>query len=374
MAFAAALGLTPVAFPQPVPAFASPPVAPVVSASQRLSDAQLQTLLAPIALYPDALLAQILPASTYPLQVVTAGRFLQANPHPTEAQIDAQDLEPPLKALLHYPTVVAMMSDRLLWTQTLGAAFLDQQPDVLSAVQELRQQARNAGALNSTPQQEVVTDDTGNLGIVPADTNQLYVPDYDPGTIYDGNLGSLNFGLGYPEGFWLDNSFDWHHRWIAGGGGWHHGWDNPIGDPTHGNELPLTRPWARDHAQPIPVRSAEAVKEIVPRARPGYETPAAGREAPGAFGGYQQHAEVQRQQQRAAQSREFSHPTAQQAQPAREVQQARPAQVFHASGPGRSVAAQSARGNASRAASSGGGGRSGGGGGGGHAGGGGGRR
>ncbi len=352
---AAILSVTHTAFPQQIPAAAAPPVAPGTPAAQPLTDAQLQTLLAPIALYPDALLAQILPAATYPLQVVSAARFLQANAHPTEDQIHAQDLEPSLKALLHYPTILAMMSDRLLWMQTLGYAFLNQQRDVMNAIQELRQQARNAGSLNSTPQQQVVTDDGGDIQIVPANPDQIYVPDYDAQAIYDANLGSITFGNGYPEGFWLDNSFDWHHRWIAGGNGWHHGWSNPIGDPRHAGES-ITKPWARNSAQPLPVRNPGAIKEIQPRVAPGYESPAV-HEAPAAFGGYENHATVQRQQERAQQSRTQSRPPVQQArpvQPARPTPQARPAQVFHAEGTGRSVQAQSARGNASRAASSGG--------------------
>ncbi|MGD0140833.1 MAG: DUF3300 domain-containing protein, partial [Tepidisphaeraceae bacterium] len=107
----------PLASSQDASDIAAPPVAP--SESVILTDAQLQSLVAPIALYPDPLIAQILPASTYPVQVALAARWLQANPNPTEALIDAQDMEPSIKAMLHYPTVLAMMNDQLDWTQSL---------------------------------------------------------------------------------------------------------------------------------------------------------------------------------------------------------------------------------------------------------------
>lgn len=351
---AAVLGVATVASSQDAPGVAGPPVAPAAQAMVQLTNAQLQALLAPIALYPDALIAQILPASTYPLQVVMASRFLQANPNPSEAAINAQNLEPPLKALLHYPTVLAKMNSQLDWTQSLGAAFLNQQADVMNAIQELRQQARNAGVLNSTSQQQVVSDD-GDLEIVPANPDQMYVPDYDAMSIFDANLGaSITFGLGYPEGLWLDNNLDWHHRWVAGGGGWHHGWANPIGNPRSDEEPPLTRPWTRNSAQPLPMRSPAAIKEVEHHVGPGYEARNVNTPASPAFGGYQNRAAVERQQTRAQQSRPAVQP-ARSAPQARPAPRAAPAQVFHAGGTGRSVAAQSARGNASRAASSGGG-------------------
>ena len=353
------VGLAAVAFSQDAPSIPAPPVAPAAPDTVQLSDAQLRTLLAPIALYPDALIAQILPASTYPLQVVLASRFLQANPNPAEAAIDGQNLEPSLKAILHYPTVLAMMNNQLEWTQSLGVAFLNQQADVMNTIQELRQQARTAGALQSTPQQQVVSDGD-DVQIVPVNPDVVYVPVYDPSTIYDGNYGvGITFGLGYPEGLWLGNSVDWRHRWIAGGDGWHHGWDNPIGDPRDRREPPMTKPWERNAAQPRPVRSRAVVPEAAHRVAPGYEDSRIRAVTPGAFQGYQNRAAVQQQVNRAQQSR----PAPQQARPApqaRPVQRAAPAQVFRAQGSGRSVAAQSARGNASRAPS-----RSGGGGGGG---------
>jgi hypothetical protein len=189
------------------------------------------------------------------------------------------------------------------------------------------------------------------------------VPQYDPQTVYVGDGGTgvfLTFGLGYPEGLWLDNDIDWHHRWVAGGDGWNHGWNRPVGNPRGGirpgEDPPITRPWVRNRAQPLPVRAQPAVPEAGRGVRPGYEDPKTQTPAPGAFQGYQNHAGVQRAVDRTQQSRP--------APVARPAPRAAPVQAFHAEGDGRTVAAQSARGNASRGASGGGGGGRGGGGGG----------
>ena len=330
---------------------AAPPVAASGPGSVAQGDAELQTLLAPIALYPDPLLAQILPASTYPLQIVVAQRWLQANPNPTQAAMDAQDLEPSVKALLHYPSILEMMSNRVLWTQLLGSAFLNQQADVMTAVQELRAQAQRAGSLQSTPQQQVVTDDDA-VEILPVNPDVIYVPEYDPQTIYVGPGVGLTFGMGYPEGLWLNNNADWHHRWVAGGDGWHHGWDRSgKGGRRPGEPPPMTKPWERNGAQPLPLRTRPPIRETPRGVGPGYETPVKATPAPSAFRGYQNRSAVQQQVNRAQQSR----PAPQQARPAPQARPT-PAQVFHAQGSGRSVTAQSARGNASRSGGGGGGG------------------
>lgn len=344
------LSLAAIASSQDAPSIPAPPVSPVTPNLLKLDDTQLQTLLAPIALYPDALIAQILPASTYPLQVVIASRWLASNPNPTEAAINAQDLEPSVKALLHYPTVLTMMSDRILWMQSLGFAFLNQQADVMNTIQILRQQARSAGTLQNTPQQQVVTDDN-SIEIVPSNPDEIYVPDYDPLAIYGELAGvSITFGQGYPEGLWLDNTVDWPNGWIAGGDGWHHGWDHRIGNRREGQHPPITRPWERNPAQPLPMRPRVAIQERA--VGPGYEGSNLRTASPGAFQDYQNRTDVQRQLNRAQQSQ----PAPRYVQPARPVQRAAPAQAFHIQEGGRSVAAQSARGNASRASSGGGGG------------------
>ena len=353
--------LAPIASSQNASDTTMPPVAPALSDTGTLTDAQIQTLVAPIALYPDPLIAQMLPAATYPLQIVMAERWLLANPRPTQASIDAQNMEPPIKAMLHYPTVLATMNDQLEWTQSLGVAFLNQQKEVMHAIQELRLQARNAGTLQSTPQQQVVMDGDF-IQIQPVDPNVIYVPQYDPQTVYLGNDGtgaSLTFGDGCPEGQWLDNDCDWYQGWVAGGGGWYPGWGRRFGHwgggRRPGEGWPITKPWARNSAQPLPVRGRSPIPEAGRSGLRGYEDSRGRAAAPGAFQGYQGRAGVERAQGRAQESRP--------APQARSAPRAAPAQAFRAQGNGRAVAAQSARGNSSRGGggSGGGGGRGGGG-------------
>src|SRR5205807_3840517 len=121
--------------------------------------AQLEQLVAPIALYQDALLSQVLMASTYPLEVVAAARWSQANPGVTgqalEDAMQKQPWDPSVKALTAVPQTLQMMNDKLDWTQQLGDAFLAQQSDTLAAVQRLRARADAAGNLKDTPQQKV---------------------------------------------------------------------------------------------------------------------------------------------------------------------------------------------------------------------------
>ncbi|HWU40083.1 MAG TPA: DUF3300 domain-containing protein, partial [Candidatus Acidoferrum sp.] len=118
--------------------------------------------MAPIALYPDALLAQVLMASTYPLEVVQAERWLKANPNLTgdalEAAMQQQPWDPSVKGLTAVPQVLQMMNDNLDWTQKLGDAFLAQEKEVMDAVQVLRGKAYAAGNLKTTPQQTVVVE------------------------------------------------------------------------------------------------------------------------------------------------------------------------------------------------------------------------
>ncbi len=123
------------------------------SPGAKLPQSDLKKLVAPIALYPDPLLAQVLPASTYPLEVVEAGKMIRG---PKDyAKIDAQNWDPSVKAVAHYPAVLKMMNDRLDWTQALGEAVLNQQTDVLQAVQEMRREAEAAGNLKSNLHQKV---------------------------------------------------------------------------------------------------------------------------------------------------------------------------------------------------------------------------
>ena len=122
----------------------APPSAP--PPGTLLDETDLEQLVAPVALYPDPLLAEVLPAATYPSEIESAAAWMAANPSPTEQLIDAQPYDPPVQALLHYPTVLQMLSDQIDWTQQLGVAFLNQPTDVMNAVQQLRQRALSGTA------------------------------------------------------------------------------------------------------------------------------------------------------------------------------------------------------------------------------------
>jgi hypothetical protein len=165
----------------------------------------MQQLVAPIALYPDALVAQILAASAYPTQIVEAQRFLQENPNLKDKDlgdaVNQQDWDPSVKALTQFPSVLANLDKNLSWTSELGDANLNQQADVMQAVQFMRRKAQEAGNLKTTPQQ-TVTDQGDDVDIQPANPQVVYVPEYDPELIY-----------GYPVGIW-PGFYPW---WGVGG-------------------------------------------------------------------------------------------------------------------------------------------------------------
>jgi hypothetical protein len=187
-------------------------VPPPMPAYQPLADQQLDQLLGPIALYPDPLIAQILPASTLPTQIVLADRYVSGGGDPN--QIDQQPWDASVQALARYPNVLKWMDDNLNWTTELGQAFLYQQQDVMDSIQRLRQLAINLGNLQSTPQQQVITDN-GDIEIVPADPQVIYVPVYDPAqACYQAAYGTpfISFGIGFAIGSWLNCDFDWHNH------------------------------------------------------------------------------------------------------------------------------------------------------------------
>jgi hypothetical protein len=152
---------------------------------------QLEQLVAPIALYPDSLLSQVLMASTYPLEVVEAARWRQAHPDlhgaALEEAVQQEDWDPSVKSLVAFPTVLDMMNDHLRWTSDLGDAFLSQQTAVMDKVQEMRYRAQSAGNLQSTPQQNVIVAETAPRTIIriePAQPDVIYVPTYNPQVVY----------------------------------------------------------------------------------------------------------------------------------------------------------------------------------------------
>jgi len=189
---------------------------------QKFTSEELHTLVAPIALYPDALLAQILPASTFPVQIVVAYRFIQNGGKPDEPPADA-NLDSSVVALLHYPTVLKKLNDDLKWTEQLGLAVTYQMGDVSQAIQQVRAEASAAGNLQSNAM-ETTQNDGDAIEIVPAEPQLIYVPDYDPYAICEGPLPNpFIWGPGFGFGIWLGNTWDWHHHHIWFNNYWDHG-------------------------------------------------------------------------------------------------------------------------------------------------------
>jgi hypothetical protein len=157
------------------------------SSARALGTQQLEQLVAPIALYQDTLVAQVLAAATYPAQVVDADHWRQAQGYASADQIvfgaDAQTWDPSVKALTAFPQVLAEMDQNLRWTIALGNAYYNQPQDVLDVIQVMRQRAEAAGNLQSNPQ-ESVTYDQGYIQVAPANPEVVYLPAYDPWTVY----------------------------------------------------------------------------------------------------------------------------------------------------------------------------------------------
>ena len=160
-------------------------------AQAKLGNAQLDQLLAPIALYPDALLSQVLMASTYPADVAAAAQWSKSNASlsgdaATKA-VQAETWDPSVQSLVAFPSVIDMMGRQPQWVQSVGDAFLAQPDDVMNGVQRLRAQAQKAGSLKTTPEQKVTTQQSGGTTIVqiePANPQVVYVPTYNPTVVY----------------------------------------------------------------------------------------------------------------------------------------------------------------------------------------------
>lgn len=214
--------------------------------SDGLTAAQLEDLVAPLALYPDALLSQVLVASTYPLEVVEARQWLRRNSGLTgESLMEAargQRWDASVQSLVAFPEVLDLLTEDVEWTSSLGDAFLAQEADVMAAVQRLRSRARTAGKLVSTAEQ-VVTEEAREgktiVQIVPATTEIVYVPRYDPWYIWGAPAWSAYpsvyyspgyaFAVGVDVGFWFGGwnwgwGWGWSPNWYGGSvwvnGGW----------------------------------------------------------------------------------------------------------------------------------------------------------
>jgi uncharacterized membrane protein YgcG len=221
--------------PLSLPAATQPPPGPALSADQ------LDDLVAPIALYPDPLLSQILVASTYPLEIVEALQWIQRNPSLTGAALtqaaQQQAWDPSIQALVAFTGLVIQLNQDIEWTTNLGNAFLSQQADVMAAVQRMRFKAQQAGKLSSTSQQTVNTGYEGGQPVIeiePANPQVIYLPEYDPAYIWGPSLyypyaswfyppfgAGIYFGFGpaIPIGLWFGGGWG---GW--GGWGWHPGW------------------------------------------------------------------------------------------------------------------------------------------------------
>lgn len=220
------------------PLLAQGPAAPSPdqARAQALPPQQLDDLVAPIALYPDPLLGQVLVACTYPVELVEAQQCLQANSSLHGQQLtDAarqQNWDASVQALVAMPDVLAKLTQDIRWTTDLGNAFLAQQADVMSAVQRMRARAKANGKLQSTPQETVTTENQGGqsaIEIQPADPQAIYVPTYDPNYVwgppdsgYYPPLFYPGYGYGFDPGIDIGFCFGGWGGWGFGGWGW--GW------------------------------------------------------------------------------------------------------------------------------------------------------
>src|SRR5580658_5708218 len=252
---------------------AQEPVPPPGPTAPLLAPAQLDQLVGPIALYPDPLIAEILPASTFPSEIVLADRYIGQGEDLN--QVAAQGWDPSVQALCHYANILKWMDDNIAWTTQLGQAFQNQQADVTAAIQDLRGKAQSLGNLPSTPQESVVTDD-GDIEIEPTDPDQMYVPAYQPDLIYDQPGIYCTFPFWLPLGGWLVNDWNWHNHGLIFWGPGHprpdNWWRQPPGfrhSYIVGHPLPSWHAGAAVAVRGVPERGYEAPVVYRSYARPG---------------------------------------------------------------------------------------------------------
>jgi hypothetical protein len=219
------------------------------AAETKFSQAQLEEMIAPIALYPDEVLSTVCIAATYPLEVVEADRWRDKNPslqgEALDKALQQQDWDASVESLTSFPDVLDRMSNNLEWTKDLGDAFLDQRNELMDAAQRLRTKAYDAGTLKTTPQQTVVKEEK-TIYVQPANPQVVYVPTYAPSTVYGPSYvapatpyypsfwatpggavtaGVIGFGAGIATGALIGSAFNWGdhdvyvHNYYGGGGG-----------------------------------------------------------------------------------------------------------------------------------------------------------
>jgi hypothetical protein len=190
---------------------------------------ELQQMVAPIALYPDALVSQILAAATYPTEIVEADRWVRDHPNlkgnDLANAVDQQPWDPSIKAITQFPSVLANLDKNLAWTSAIGEAYVNQSEGVMDAVQVMRARAQASGNLKSNEQEKVVTEQK-TIVIEPADPEVVYVPAYDPWVVYGAPVvvwpgwypypglyvdgPGISFGVGFGIGFFAGFGWGWH--------------------------------------------------------------------------------------------------------------------------------------------------------------------
>jgi len=201
---------------------------------------QLDDLVAPIALYPDPLVGEVLAASTYPMEIAEAEQWVRDHPHwkPSKLMDEAkkQNWDPSIQGLVAFPDVLGRLSQDIAWTTALGNSFLAQQADVMQAVQRMRAQAEAKGTLHSTPQETVTTQNQGGqsaISIEPANPDTWYVPNYNPAYVWGPPAygyypplvyPGIDVGFGWDPGIDLGLYFGGWGGWGWGGWGWAPNW------------------------------------------------------------------------------------------------------------------------------------------------------
>jgi hypothetical protein len=287
----------------------APPEPASVPPAQPLSPQQLDDLVAPIALYPDPLLGEVLAASTYPIEIVEAYQWVQDHPRwkPSKLTDEAKkkNWDPSVQGLVAFHDVLGRLSQNVSWTTSLGNAFLAQQADVMAAVQRMRTQAEARGTLQSTPQQTVTTENQNGqpvINIEPANPDVWYVPYYNPAYVWGPPVygyypplvyPGVNVGFGWDPGIDLGLYFGGWGGWGWGGWGWMPNWYggtimlnnsffNRYGFHNYGGFGGPTGVWAHDpvHRLGVPYANREVAARFA--ARPEARAFGGNR---GAFGG-----------------------------------------------------------------------------------------
>jgi hypothetical protein len=231
-----------------------------------MSAQELQSLVAPIALYPDALVAQILSAATYPDQIAVANAWMQQNKNLTGSAlgqaVNGQSWDPSVKALTQFPSVLNNLAQNMVWTSQLGEAYHNQSSDVMAAIQTLRAQAKAAGNLKSGAQITVVQQSPQTIVIQPTNPQVVYVPEYNPTVIYGtpyvtpgystGDMVAtslLSFGAGMAVGAMMSGGCcgwgwsNWNCNWYHGGGAYYGNHPYYGNDAWHGGYYDGNHPY-----------------------------------------------------------------------------------------------------------------------------------